>query len=70
MVRAGCSDTPGTIGFYKSVSLVYFMNTKYTARTRNITATRWFHCSVSPLKSTETMTPNTKHYITSCITFS
>ena len=70
MVRAGCSDTPGTNGFYKSVSLVYFMNTKYTARIRNITATKWFHCRVSPLKSTETITPNTTHDITSCITLS
>ena len=45
------------------------MNTKYTARIRNITATKWFHCNDSPLNRKETNTPNTTHDITSCITF-
>ena len=48
----------------------YFKNTKYTASTRKSTATRWFHCKDSPLKNIETIIPNTRQDITSCITFS
>lgn len=56
--------------FCLSPFFFYFRNTKYTASTRNITATKWFHWSDSPLKSTDTITPKTRHEITSCITFS
>lgn len=47
----------------------YFINTKYTAKTKQRKAARWFQCKDSPLNNKVENTVNTISVMTSWITF-